>query len=420
MGGVGLITENTLSLAEVRRRFVQGWLALALRGGFGKLVSLGSLVLLSRQLTPAAFGAFAILQFPLGLLSLVTDAGLHAALVQRATLTPADERAGFTLRLALALGLGLLLAAAAGLLGQLYALDTAARWALRALALAPLIDAFGAVPGMRLTRSLRFDRLAWAEMGSLLAGQGTAVLLALNGAGLWSLVGGSLATTVAGALLVNIFAPWRPRLGLDREVAQRLLRFGLPYQTQGLLHLFKDRVIPALGGLFLGAGTVGALAWAQDLARWPRLPADYAARVGFPALARLQHDPAALTRALREALAWVLTLTAATTGAALALAPALVGPIFGAQWAPAVGSLLIFLAQTPLDALAALLLPVIYAGGQAGRGLWLSTLWVALTWLLCGAALALWPDLRAIPLASPWPPCAPCSSSPAACRRMCP
>ena len=113
------VTETTLTLVDVRRGFVQGWLALALRGGAGKVVSLGSLVLLSRLPAPAAFGAFAILQFPLGLLSLVTDAALHAALVPRDTLTAADERAGFTLRLALALALGALLAAAAGPLGRL-------------------------------------------------------------------------------------------------------------------------------------------------------------------------------------------------------------------------------------------------------------------------------------------------------------
>jgi O-antigen/teichoic acid export membrane protein len=256
----------------------------------------------------------------------------------------------------------------------------------------------GTVPGARLTRTLRFDRLAWAEMGSLLAGQGTAVLVALSGGGLWALAGGALATTLAGTALVNLFAPWRPRLGLTREAAARLLRFGLPYQGQGLLHLLKDRLIPALGGLALGAGPVGYLTWAQDLARWPRLPADYAARIGFPALARLQHDPAGLAQTLQQTLAWALTLSAAVSAAALALGPALVVPIFGAQWAPAAGPLLIFLAQTPLDALAALLLPVIYAAGQAGRGLRLSAAWVGLTWLLCTLALAAWPDLRAIPL----------------------
>src|SRR6185503_3454940 len=136
-----------------------------------------------------------------------------------------------------------------GALGALYQLDAPAVWALRLLALGPIINALGTVPGMRLTRQLRFDRLAWAELGSLVAGQGVTVLLALAGAGLFSLAGGALAATLAGTLLVNALAPWRPGLRLPRDAARALLVFGLPYQAQGLAHLAKDRVIPALGGL---------------------------------------------------------------------------------------------------------------------------------------------------------------------------
>ncbi len=385
--------DEPLTLAEVRRRSVAGWAALALRGGAGKVVSLAALVALSRALRPDDFGAFAIVQAPLALLALLADAGLHAALVQRAELTPEDEAAGFTLRLALAAGLGGLMALGAGWLAALYRLDEAGAWALRALALGPVVNALGTVPGMRLTRDLRWGRLAWAEFGSLVTGQAAAVGLALAGAGLWALVGGALATTAAGTALVNVLAPWRPRLRWPREAGRRLLRFGVPYQAQGLFHLMKDRAIPALGGLLLGGGEVGALTWAQDLARWPRLPADYAARVGFPAFARLQGDKAALSQAVNEALRLTLWLSGGAAALGLALAPRLLTPVFGEEWASALGPLMIFLAQTPLDALAAVLLPVIYAAGRAGQGLRLSAVWAGLTWAACLGAVWLWPRL---------------------------
>jgi len=64
-------SEIQLTLSEVRRRIVHGWLALALRGDAGQLVTLGALVLLSRHVAPEAFGAFAVLQLPLGLLTLL-------------------------------------------------------------------------------------------------------------------------------------------------------------------------------------------------------------------------------------------------------------------------------------------------------------------------------------------------------------
>jgi O-antigen/teichoic acid export membrane protein len=177
-----------------------------------------------------------------------------------------------------------------------------------------------------------------------------------------------------------------------------LLRFGLPYQSQGLLHLAFGRIIPALGGLILTGAQVGYLTWAQDVARWPRIPADYVARVGFPAFARIQADKAAFSRLIEQALTLVsaITFPAALIGAALA--PALIEPVFGSGWKPAGLPLTVFLVQTPFDALAVVLLPVIYASGDARRGLLISLAWAILAWALCGLAVIGAPGVLAIPI----------------------
>jgi hypothetical protein len=44
-------------------------------------------------------------------------------------------------------------------------------------------------------------------MVSLLAGQGTAMALALAGAGMWALVGGALDTSLGGLSAVTMLAP---------------------------------------------------------------------------------------------------------------------------------------------------------------------------------------------------------------------
>jgi O-antigen/teichoic acid export membrane protein len=379
-----------LTLEDARRRWLRGLLALALRGGLGKLVSLASLVILSRLLAPADFGAFAIVLLPVGLALLLGDAGISAALIRRpGHLTAEDERAGFTLRLVLGLALAAMLATLAGPVGRLYRLEAGAVWALRALALSLCCDPLGLIPSVRLNRALRFDRLAWAEAGSLLVGQAAAIAAAFAGWGLASLVAGAVATSLAGMLLVNALAGWRPSFGVSRVAARSLLGFGLPYQAQGLLHLLMGRIVPALGGLVLSGGQVGYLVWAQDLARWPRIPADYTARVSFPAYARFQTDPAALNAMIAEALRLVSLTTFPAAALGIALAPALVPLVFGPEWQPASAPLAIFLAQAPFDALATVLLPVIYASGDARRGLRLSLVWALLAWSASGLALLL-------------------------------
>ena len=383
----------------VRRRSYLGLIALALRGGAGKLISAAALLILSRLLAPADFGAFAILQLPISLASLLADAGLSAALIQRFdALTAADEQLGFTLRLLFALTMSGLLVLLAETLGSIYHLDVIAVWALRGLSIEPLISALGTIPGVRLTRALRFDQLAWIEFAALLGGQLVTIGLALAGIGLWSLVVGALTTSAIGTILVNSVSPWRPQLNLSIRSARALLRFGLMYQGQGLLHLAKDNLVPALGGLVFSSTQVGYLTWSQELARWPRLPADYVARVGFPAFARLQNDPVGLGRLLHEALTVVCLVSFSAVAIGLTLGPHLVRLVFPA-WEPAISALLIFLAQTPLDAVLAVLFPMIYASGHAGHGLRLSIAWTALTWLFSLIALTAWRHVLAIPVA---------------------
>jgi PST family polysaccharide transporter len=128
------------------------------------------------------------------------------------------------------------------------------------------------------------------------------------------------------------------------------------------------------------------------VARGPRLPADYAARVAFPAFARLQQNIVGLNQLLQSALRLISWLSFGAAAAGIGLAPRLVGPVFGSAWQPASPALIIFLVQTPLDALAAVLLPLIYAAGQVGKGLRLSLIWTVLTWLFSLAALLLGVD----------------------------
>ena len=389
-----------LTLDDATSRWFRGVFALALRGGLGKLLSVASLVVLSRLLTPADFGAFAVVLLPTELTMLLADAGISAALIRQAgPLTVQDEQAGFALRLLLAVVAGCIVAACAGLLGRLYRMEPSAVWALRALALSQCIDPLGLIPSVRLNRALHFDRLAWAEAGSLIAGQGAAMVAAFAGWGLWSLTAGAIMTTAAGTLLVNVLAGWQPGLRFSRASARSLLGFGVLYQSQGVLHLAMGRIVPALGGLALSGGQVGYLVWAQDLAHWPRVPADYAARVSFPAYAHFQNDPAALNRLIAQALKLVSWTTLPAAALGIALAPALISPIFGPEWLPAVGPLRMFLVQAPFDALATVLLPVIYASANARRGLQLSLIWMILAWVSSATALVLSRSLVALPAA---------------------
>ena len=309
-----------------------------------------------------------------------------------------DENAGFTLRLLLALTFMLILNVGAGGIGQIYSLNADALSVLRLLSVSYLIDAMGTIPSVRLNRSLRFDLLARAEIGSLVVGQGTAILMALNGLGIWSLAAGALLTTITGTIMVNWLSPWIPHFELHSDRIKMLLGFGLRYQSQGVLHLAIGRIIPAMGGLWLKPAQIGYLNWAQEVARWPRIPADYVARVGFPAFSHLKENREQLSVLLEDALTLATMISFPVSAAGILFAPYLIEPVFGEKWVPAIPALIILLAQTPFDALATLLLPVIYAAGDAGKGLRISMIWTGLVWGMTLIGMLFWQHLLLIPV----------------------
>jgi O-antigen/teichoic acid export membrane protein len=387
-------------LSDIRGRALKGLIALALRGGAAKLISVASLILLSRLLAPEIFGAFAIILLPIGILSLLVDMGVSAALIQRGEhVLPEEEGTAFSIRLFLAILLGGALIIGSYWLVSLYDLPPAGKRVIPLMSITPFIDAFGTVPSTRLNRELRFDRLALAEVGGLVVGQSTALIMAWQGLGLWSLAWGGIATSVGGTLLVNLSSPWTPQPVFNVEAARRLLSFGWKYQSQGLLHLAVDQIVPALGGFWLSGSQIGHITWSQDVARWARIPADYAARVGFPAFSLLRADRRGFVRLLRQTVILFVGICTLIASVGLLTARLLIEPIFGPEWLPALPVLIVYLFRTPFDALSTILLPVIYAQGEAQTGLRLSLTWALLMWGLGVTLLLRRGDVLALPLA---------------------
>ena len=64
---------------------------------------------------------------------------------------------------------------------------------LRVLCVSFILEELAMVPSSLLARRMQFKLILYIQIGMLLVRAGTAIILALNGMGVWSLVGGSLA-----------------------------------------------------------------------------------------------------------------------------------------------------------------------------------------------------------------------------------
>lgn len=258
--------------------------------GIRILVQVLSVAVLARLLDPGDYGLLAMVLVIVGVGEIFRDFGLSSAAIQAKDLSRAQRDNLVWLNTAIGAALALLVLAGAPLIAAAFGRPELTGIA-RVLSLTFLVNGMATQYRADLVRGLRFGRLAIIDVTAPVVALAVALVLALQGAGYWALVGQNLAQ--ATTLLVGVAAsagwfPGRPR----RDVPMRgLLGFGWRLAGTQLLGYATNNVDTLLIGLRLGAGPLGYYNRAFHLLMTPlnqlRAPTT---TVALPVLARLQDD----------------------------------------------------------------------------------------------------------------------------------
>lgn len=313
---------NTSQLA------VRNTVWLALLSYLNQFIAFSASIFLARQLGPAPFGVLGIGVFWSGLLGLRAKFGLAQAAIRQPTSNGELLGTYYTLDLVLALTSIVLSSVAALVLWRLgYALEVAL--VIVAYTFTTNLDALTGPLGMTLERELQLSRLTLVSVLATIISYSCGVVLALAGAGLWSLLAMQLISALITLLGVYGVGRWRtPQVfhlawRFNRSLARQLIAQGLPNglssQTTGVIVNQYDNF---LIGTLVGATTLGFYDRAYRTSQWPNtLLASALQRVGFITFARVQNDPPRLRHAMRLCL-WILTSLGV---------PMVLGLVFGAR-----------------------------------------------------------------------------------------
>jgi PST family polysaccharide transporter len=308
----------------------------AVSQALGLVAQYGSFALLARLLSPGQLGTMATAAMLIGLVAIVNEMGMGAALIQRPSLTRAHLAACFWTNAAMGAALGVLMALGAPALGQFFR-DPAVPGVIAALAWTFPLSGLCVLPRATLERSLRFKAIGLVESGAALVNAAIAVALALAGAGVWSLVAGTIVGFTVQVVAFWAIARPSPSLGFHRAAFDDLFGFGLNVLGTRMLSYFNGNVDYMIVGRLMGPAALGVYALAYKLVTLPMFKVSHVAlRVAYPAFSRLQDDEAALRRQYLR-LVGTLALIAFPLLAALAvLAPVVIRLAFGPQWEAAV------------------------------------------------------------------------------------
>lgn len=298
------------------------------------LLLFGFTIALARLLTPADFGAVAMLSLFVGIASTLAEGGLGAALIQAKNPTQQDISTVFWAQLMLALLLASVLAASGPLIASIFKLPI-----LQPLALAfgfnIVLNATASIHFSLFNKHLDFRPTAIATLTSQTVGGLVAIGLALSGAGPWALVSQTLVTSLVAAVLLWFFSSWRPSLNFSITAFRKFANFGLSGVAMAWLFEIETRVGTIAIGLHGSPVETGQYHRASSLQLiFARLLSGIVSRIAFPVLAEVQDDRVRFLRALREATFVNFSITAMVMWTLASIAEPLVYILLGEQWLP--------------------------------------------------------------------------------------
>lgn len=211
----------------LRSRSIRSSLLAGFSFGTTNLLRLGGNLILTRLLFPEAFGIMALVQVMMTGLSMFSDIGIRASIVQNAR---GEDPLFLDTAWVMQIGRGILL----WLLTWVLAAPVAAFYETPILAevlpVAGLVALFQGLNSTKLAlanRTLTLGRVTLIEIGSAVVGLAVLIGLALLWGSVWSLVIGSLVAPFLIMVLSHVAIPGhRNRLRFDLETGRMLVRFG--------------------------------------------------------------------------------------------------------------------------------------------------------------------------------------------------
>lgn len=300
---------------DLRSKTIRAIGHLGVGGALGKIVSLGSTLIMARLLSPEDYGLMAMAMVLVGFVGFFNEVGIGAALVQKTDLSPTEINGCFSFSILASLLLfavtALLSVPAADFFG-----NPRLQPMIVVLAITFILGAVGTVPMALLRREMRFKAIAGITISGVFVQSGLALLLAWLGHGPWSLVWSFVASTLFQSVLTFYLSRWRPSSLRGLHEAFGLVRYGLQVTMTRIFWYLYSNADKVVIGRMLGDRPLGIYDMAYSLATLPTSQiTSLATNVSSPLFARLQHDRIQLQ-------AYILHFT---RGVAYVTYPALIG-----------------------------------------------------------------------------------------------
>ena len=331
-----------------------------------QVMSIASIAVLARQLSPDDYGLTALTAVLMGFATLLTDMGIGAAVVQARRIDDRMLSTAFWLNASLCLVIAAVVAALAWPLSWFF--NEPQLVGLTLVSASSMLLSINTVNVGLMRRSLRFDLEGALAIAASMVTIVVTIALALGGAGAYSLVLGPLAGGIT--TLVSTFATvrWVPRWCFDRAAARHIWGYSRGLTGFTIINYWARNADRVVIGKLIDVTSLGYYNRAYRLATIPTSQgASTLGRVFFPVLSRMADDVPRVARTWLT-LVRLSVLIGLPMGIGLAVAAdSLVVVFLGERWSPVAPLLVVMSATIPFLLVGVNMSPVYQALGRTGE-----------------------------------------------------
>lgn len=266
------------------------WTTLA--GVMRAFMQITQVAILSRLLSPKDYGLMAMVGVVLSFASLFSDMGINSAYIYRQGVTLEQRSSLFWLNILVSVIVTLIVIASSPLFAWYFGNEQLTSL----MILSSMTFIFSAIgQQVRLTseKELDFRPVVLQEIVAALLGFASAVVAALSGWGVYSLVVSGIVSALANTALSWIFLArgWFPMRHFRKEDVRPFLGFGSASLANNIVNQINSSIDIFLGGRLLNSAQLGLYSVPRNLTLQVQFMVNpIITRVGFPLIAMVQSE----------------------------------------------------------------------------------------------------------------------------------
>ncbi len=253
-----------VDIGEARRRAERGPLILVIRRFVLIAVSFITLSVLSRLLTPEAFGLSTMAAVILTFGNTIREFGLTKAVMRNAEIDQAEVSFVFWLNLAITVAVVGAIVLASPFVADFYN-EPIIQWIVIFSAVGLLVRGAGMQHRSMIHRELRFGTLGTIDVIAVVAALFVAVTVAIIRQDVWAIVAGTVTQSVTEGILCFVLSTWKPDKFAVPKNVKSILGFGFNTLIFSMSNFLSNNISLLLIGRYLGAASLGHFNRAHNL-----------------------------------------------------------------------------------------------------------------------------------------------------------